>query len=97
MIIGRWHSPAAAEGPARVVPDGCRDLICRTGVDGASHWSISPLFDRAAQVAMQAGHSASGFRLSPDLQLDESRLLSDLAGSPADEATVATAVASSSS
>ena len=78
MILDEWQSYSTENATAVILPDGCRDLICKISKDGRPNWFVSPLYDSATKIVIEAATSMIGFRLKPGVIIDERRLLSIL-------------------
>lgn len=78
-VLEVWSYEAAAPSTAIVLPDGCRDLILRTGPNGKGAWFISTLADSAQAVPCLAGDCFHGFRFRPGAAFSEEELLGAVA------------------
>lgn len=41
-VLAAWQHEVTAEELSPVLPDGCRDLICRIDTGQRPHWFVSP-------------------------------------------------------
>lgn len=78
-LIDTWFSEEPAVSSFKVMPDGCRDVICSLYHDKPAEWRISPLFDQATDVTTQPAMTVIGFRLVAGVAIDSKTLLPMLA------------------
>lgn len=74
-VLDIWQSNATENRATPILPDGCRDLICRTRPGLAPEWFISPLQTGIQISRIRKGEQLVGFRLSPGTFIDGSDLL----------------------
>ena len=77
-VCSIWQSTSTENTTAIVVPDGCRDLICKCTGNGESNWLVSPLFEHAEMINVVSGTNHTGFRLKPGVRISESDILAVL-------------------
>ena len=70
VVLDCWSFRATAASFARVIPDGCRDLIVRTRPRGTSSCFVSPLDRSTRTVQVARGDDLLGVRLSPGTHID---------------------------
>ena len=89
VIVETWRANASGvAAQATVLPDGCRDVICRYREGRAPEWFVSPLYDSATQVPMIADAEMFGFRLRPGASIG-AEMLGELGVRHPDEFDVA--------
>ncbi|RNE91068.1 AraC family transcriptional regulator [Marichromatium sp. AB31] len=96
VVTAQWRHDFAAHGvPMAVLPDGCRDLICVQVQGLAPRWMVTPLFDHAHLPRLACAETRMvGYRLHPDVRLDQGALLGAVAGrDPDDRVAVEAALA----
>jgi len=74
-VLAAWQHEVAAAELSPVLPDGCRDLICRIDAGQRPHWFISPLATATEHVTSPPGSRYLGFRLHPGTRIDAAGLL----------------------
>ena len=74
-ITSIWSGQSTAASTALILPDGCQDLIVKIKQRSAPQWSVSPLYDQAQTVNVDADTFTLGFRLKPGLSISEGELL----------------------
>lgn len=79
-LLASWQVSANENGTAVVLPDGCRDLIMKVVGNDKPTWLVSPLYDCAETVAIDASSTLVGFRLRAGVDIAEDKLLSNLRG-----------------
>ena len=77
-LLASWQVSAKENGTAVVLPDGCRDLIMKVVSNDKPTWLVSPLYDCAETVSIDAGSTLVGFRLRAGVDIAEDRLLGAL-------------------
>jgi len=77
-LLSLWDSSSKLETTAVVLPDGCRDLIMKVVNGGRPRWFISPMFDQAKKIPIEANSVLSGYRMKPGVHIAEKELLSSL-------------------
>ena len=77
-LLAQWQTSVTEKSNAIILPDGCRDLILKTVNNGRPQWHISPLFDQAKTVPLEAHSTFTGFRLKPGVSIAHEQLLSVL-------------------
>jgi len=92
LVIDAWQSTESTSAAFTVLPDGCRDLICRLYHDRCPQWYISPLFDRAVTLTSVDTLAMVGYRLKPGAAIDEDSLLATLGSALPDTDSVALAL-----
>lgn len=81
-VLEHWQHHTRADTRSLVLPDGCRDLICRQTPGQAPQWLVSPLADTACAVDCGAGTRFWGYRLQPGTTVDETALLAAVRNCP---------------
>lgn len=79
-LLASWQVSARENGTAVVLPDGCRDLIMKVVGNDKPTWLVSPLYDSAETVSIDAGSTLVGFRLRAGVDIAEDKLLNILSG-----------------
>jgi len=74
-LVSLWNANFDQGISTLVIPDGCRDLIVKTVGNEKTDWFVSPLFDTAESIQVEARCSYVGFRLSPGTGIRERELL----------------------
>lgn len=77
-LLAQWQTSVSENSTTIILPDGCRDLILKTVNNGRPQWHISPLFDQAKTVPLEAHSTFTGFRLKPGVSIAHEQLLSVL-------------------
>lgn len=77
-LLASWQVSAMEHGRAIVLPDGCRDLIMKVVGNDKPTWLVSPLYDCAETVSIDADSTLVGFRLRAGVDIAEGRLLNAL-------------------
>jgi AraC-like DNA-binding protein len=77
-LLASWQVSAKESGTAIVLPDGCRDVIMKVVNNDKPQWLISPLYDHAQTVSIDANSTLAGFRLRPGVNIAQEKLLSVL-------------------
>ncbi len=75
LLLSSWHSSSKSKGSVTVIPDGCRDLILKIESGKQAIWFISPLFDQAKIISIEANTMYFGYRMRPGVHIAEEKLL----------------------
>jgi len=62
-LAARWSVGMSHSHASVILPDGCRDLICRERPGRAPDWFVSPLQTAPKRAQTLAGDRLTGFRL----------------------------------
>ncbi len=87
-VLDSWQSSAAENRMTPILPDGCRDLICRTRTGQSPQWFISPLQTNVQHSHMLKGEQMVGFRLDPGTMIDRTNLLRAIGNQEPDQALI---------
>lgn len=79
QLLSVWRSSSDASFSTMVLPDGCRDLIFKVVKNRKPEWFVSPLFDHSKSILVEEGSKLVGFRMRPGIEINESKLLRQLA------------------
>ena len=74
-VLSVWNSSSKLESTTVILPDGCRDLIMKVVNEGKPKWFVSPMFDQAKIVSIEANSVLAGYRMRPGVHIDEKTLL----------------------
>ncbi len=74
-LLSLWNSSSKLETTMVILPDGCRDLIMKVENNGKPKWFVSPLFDQAKIVSIEANSVFTGYRMRPGVYIAEETLL----------------------
>jgi len=85
MKFSRWEHTATETASTVLLPDGCRDVLVWTSVDGIVSVHQTDWEDRARTVTLTQGESMIGYRMAPGVSVD----LSDFDASPIDASSIA--------
>jgi len=77
-LLSLWNSSSELETTTVILPDGCRDLIMKVVNNEKPKWFVSPLFDQAKLVSIEANTVFSGYRMKPGVHIEEKTLLRSL-------------------
>lgn len=77
-LLSSWSVSAKVNSNTVVLPDGCRDVIMKVVNNDKPQWLISPLYDHAQTVSIDAHSTLAGFRLRPGVGIAQEKLLSVL-------------------
>jgi len=77
-LISSWNFSSKLEATIVILPDGCRDLIMKVVNKEKPKWFVSPMFDQARIVSIEANSVLSGYRMKPGVDIAEETLLSSL-------------------
>jgi AraC-like DNA-binding protein len=77
-IISIWSGKSTTAFNTIILPDGCRDLIVKIKDGYAPEWYVSPLFDQAKNIQIEANTSTLGFRLKPGIRIAEDELIASI-------------------
>ena len=80
LVLEHWTYDATRGSLARVLPDGCRDLIFYRPAHDHPQCFVSDLTDGVFETYQNAGDQLEGFRLYPHIRVDQSGLLKSLSG-----------------
>lgn len=75
MILDEWRSSPTDGREAIILPDGCRDVICRYSKGHTPEWFVSPLYDQATKIRIEPGTTMVGYRLQPVAIINEWELM----------------------
>ncbi len=78
--LSEWTFKSFRTCETRVLPDGCRDFIVKTGDNNQTAWFVSELIDASYTVQSSAGEELRGIRLRPGVHLQQDQLASWLEG-----------------
>lgn len=79
-----WSAQSTVASTALILPDGCQDLIVKIKPGEAPTWSVSPLYNHAKTVGIDADTFTLGFRLKPGVSISEAELLARVTGKDID-------------
>ncbi|MCP4990157.1 MAG: AraC family transcriptional regulator [Colwellia sp.] len=77
-LLSSWNYRSKLESTPVILPDGCRDLIMKVVNKGKPEWFVSPMYDKAEIVSIEANSVLSGYRMKPGVNIAEKALLSSL-------------------
>ncbi len=80
-LLSFWSSSSVLETKTVVLPDGCRDLIMKVVNGGDPKWFVSPMFDQAKSISIEANSVLSGYRMKPGVHIAAKELLKSLSQS----------------
>jgi AraC-like DNA-binding protein len=84
VLYHPWEYSVTKHEATIVRPDGCRDIILAAGEETAPAIWITELDNQPRSVALSAGASLTGFRLSPGISIDPQLLAASEATKPAE-------------
>jgi AraC-like DNA-binding protein len=87
-ITSIWSGKSTTASNTIILPDGCRDLIIKIKDGHAPDWYISPLFNQAKIIQIEANTSTLGFRLKPGICIAEGELIASITDNKLDIKTL---------
>ena len=77
-LLTVWQSSCKEGFSAKVLPDGCRDVIFKVIGKERPTWFVSPLFNQSKNIYVEGGSKLIGYRMRPGVEFNEDKLICHL-------------------